>query len=757
MKKGKYFSEKKNNHQYSPELEECIVEACQYCIDNTFVEDNEDKKLHPIMMHGMIQSGKTRAFTGLIALAFDNGFDIVFILTKNSKALVQQTATRMKQEFKLFINNNEIVVKDVMNIGNGLSGYQLEKKLIIIAKKQQDNLDKLIQLIEKYSIPKNKRTIIIDDEADTTGIGYEKAKNKDTDDYDLRKIAGQVNNIRGTLDGCVFVQVTATPYALYLQPEFENMDKIEPIKPQKTVLVPPGEGYVGGRHYFIDSQQEDNCAQFLFQKVSPEEHEIVSIIKRKGKKSKINDRRSFKEENILVNKNTLPVFKRGIINFFVGAIVLREKSNKHCSFVIHTATQKNSHESLKSVADSFLSGIMARDEITEPIIEKLLEDSYEDIRQSVVAYDFDMPTFNVVRTKFYEAIDKEHYRVDVVNSDNEVDNLLNEENGELNLENPFSIFVGGQILDRGITIANLIGFYYGRNPVTMQQDTVLQHSRMFGYRSKELLSVTRFYTTERLHSNMAKITEIDNELREEIGRKNLGHGVYFISQKKQDDKFGSSGKIVPCSPSKIKVSDVIFLKPLSRIMPIGFTPCDKTTALKIDNKIKRHLESNGITFDFDGRKLAIEDIEQILIWIYDVIKSDEESPRFIDRDEIITTLRYLAQGNTQIPVIIRLDRTISKYRKSGNNTVLSDSPDSPDPLKLARRMAIDLPVVMLIQETGKCGYDGWKGRPFWWPIIIAPKNIQKTMYALKTPSKELQINKPCEKIDENQKTYMASI
>ena len=118
---------------------------------------------------------------------------------------------------------------------------------------------------------------------------------------------------------------------------------------------------------------------------------------------------------------------------------------------------------------------------------------------------------------------------------------------------------------------------------------------------------------------------------------------------------------------------------------------------------------------------------------------------------------YLAQGNTHIPVIIRLDRTISKYRKSGNNTVLSDSPDSPQSLNRAKRMAIHLPVVMFIQETGRCIYDGWKGRPFWWQIIIAPKNIQKTMYALKTPSKELQINKPCEKIDENQKTYMASI
>jgi hypothetical protein len=55
---------------------------------------------------------------------------------------------------------------------------------------------------------------------------------------------------------------------------------------------------------------------------------------------------------------------------------------------------------------------------------------------------------------------------------------LLDERAELKLRTPFNIFVGGNILDGGITISNLIAFYYGRNPRTMQADTVLQHSRM---------------------------------------------------------------------------------------------------------------------------------------------------------------------------------------------------------------------------------------------------------------------------------------
>mgnify|MGYP000489316346 FL=1 len=81
---------------------------------------------------------------------------------------------------------------------------------------------------------------------------------------------------------------------------------------------------------------------------------------------------------------------------------------------------------------------------------------------------------------------------------------------------PFTIFVGGQILDRGITVPSLLGFYYGRYPKTSQQDTVLQHARMYGYRNKYDLAVTRLYTSPRLHQKMKWIYESDALLREAI-------------------------------------------------------------------------------------------------------------------------------------------------------------------------------------------------------------------------------------------------
>lgn len=158
--------------------------------------------------------------------------------------------------------------------------------------------------------------------------------------------------------------------------------------------------------------------------------------------------------------------------------------------MIHTATQKNAHVNLQNVAEIFLEQIKGRNESTSSIIKELLIANYEDLKKSVNAYKYEMPSYSIVEIEFYKIIDKEYYSIDVINSDKDVDALLDWETGELKLTTPCSIFVGEQVLDRGVTIKNMIGFYYGRNPKNMQEDTVMQHSRMFGYR-KNLLPVTR--------------------------------------------------------------------------------------------------------------------------------------------------------------------------------------------------------------------------------------------------------------------------
>ena len=168
---GKYYSEltggENGNDKYSVKLKKSIEEAGQLCLDNI----NQVAFL-PIMLVGNIQSGKTRAFIGLMSLCFDNDFDVTIILTKCSTALVKQTVSCMMFEFGVFKSGNatvgDVVAQDILDMDfrsceDDIAQKELVakkflkkykgKKRIIVVKKQAGNVDRLdlfIKSIIKY-------------------------------------------------------------------------------------------------------------------------------------------------------------------------------------------------------------------------------------------------------------------------------------------------------------------------------------------------------------------------------------------------------------------------------------------------------------------------------------------------------------------------------------------------------------------------------------------------------------------------------
>ena len=138
--------------------------STQYCIEETVYKllQQETTQNSPGMLLGKIQSGKTRTFLGITGLAFDNRYDIAIVLTKGTKALAYQTYNRIKDEFSIFLENEKVQIFDIMHLPNNLTKYELNQKIIIIAKKQKDNLRRLEEAIKTtYTQLKKRRTLIM--------------------------------------------------------------------------------------------------------------------------------------------------------------------------------------------------------------------------------------------------------------------------------------------------------------------------------------------------------------------------------------------------------------------------------------------------------------------------------------------------------------------------------------------------------------------------------------------------------------------
>ncbi len=197
-----------------------------------------------------------------------------------------------------------------------------------------------------------------------------------------------------------------------------------------------------------------------------------------------------------------------------------------------------------------------------PLFHELVRAAYVDLRRSIELEGVSLPSLEDVTKAVVESLETGQLMITKVNSDNDVKKLLADD-GQLKLRTPFNMFIGGQILDRGITISNLIGFYYGRNPNRFQQDTVLQHSRMYGARSTADLAVTRFYAPQHVYQVMKRIHEFDAALREAFESGAHEGGVYFIQK-------DPSNRLIPCSPNKLLFSDVVSIRPGRRLVLSGF-------------------------------------------------------------------------------------------------------------------------------------------------------------------------------------------
>ncbi len=710
--KSSYYSRLKNFRNDNDELAQCINKV----VDQLETATNSSK---PGMLLGQIQSGKTRGFVGVIAAAFDRGFDIALVVTKGTKTLSAQTVSRLSDDFTEFIDEDEFMVLDIMKLPGRLTRSELSRKIIVVAKKQKRNLEKLIEFMKTEESLHNRKVLLIDDEADLASVRFLRKKREQT--INQGTIAGQLDELRDLADnvGVAFLQVTATPYSLYLQPEdyddaADGQNYVfKPKRPAFTELLPIHSGYIGGNHYFGDHDATDPLSKLIVY-VSEQEQDAL----------RRPDQRRISADRVLESPNTAGM-RRAITTFVVAAGIRRwqqseagEREKKY-AMVIHNDTQKSAHSWQDLVIDWIFSAIRKAAEEDHDTLRPMFDQAFDDLESSVAADGGKMLPREESFEVFIDALCNDDVLVAKVNSDEDVLALLDRK-AELKLRTPYNIYVGGNILDRGITIPNLISFYYGRNPKLMQADTVLQHSRMYGNRELRDMAVTRFYTSRAVYDRLYTINGVENALRNAFITGANDRGVVFIQTDAQR-------RVRACAPNKVLLSDLVSVTADGMLLPSGFETRGGSHMGAIQAKLEKLIKSE---WRDTGEFVSVE--PKTAVEIIDVI---QDSMEFDDAEFEWNAMRSLIDYYTD--AYVGGDGNILLHVVTGRELTREGSGDKSGRSILGtalRTKILDTPrskplLVLLQQEGGK--ERGWTAHRFWWPIFIAPTNAEPCVFATK--------------------------
>jgi hypothetical protein len=164
------------------------------------------------LIYGRIQSGKTRAMIVSTAIAFDNGFRVVVVMTSNINDLVSQTHFDFTKDLK---GVTVFTKDDQLNEQEEDAKLELESpngRILIVTSKGQGSLKNVTRFLKSIGAKKCP-VLIFDDEGDQASLDTNNRKRSITQNPSLKKspINELISTLRNELPASVYLSVTGTP------------------------------------------------------------------------------------------------------------------------------------------------------------------------------------------------------------------------------------------------------------------------------------------------------------------------------------------------------------------------------------------------------------------------------------------------------------------------------------------------------------------------------------------------------------------
>lgn len=462
---------------------------------------------------GYVQSGKTMSFTGVLAMARDNGYRVAIILTGITTNLQEQTSTRLAKDldndletdcFSILNNPSEEESGDVVKALR-LSDHPLLIIPVLKHKKYINNLTKIFRDSKVIKEMKTETVLIIDDEADQASLnsfGYKNSKEIDEKEKKESATYAAILRLRSSLPGNSYIQYTATPQANLL---ITTMDL---LSPKTHTLLMPGERYVGGKKFFgLDENNQLFDGNLVIEIPSEEVFH--------------------KKENLL---NEIPRSLKEALIMHVWAVILvikwyKRKKIRQLTMMVHPTDIIEGNKLFEGwIRDEldYWSDSLSKPEWNQDHV-LLLEDFESYFDTALQLYPIEgRPTFDDVKKYIPDVVND--CRVYRITGDSKDDSTKIDWDAHR-----MNILIGAQMLNRGFTVEKLATTYMPRYTTAITNaDTIEQRCRFFGYKMSYIESCRAYLPQKSIEDYRAYVAH-EEELRSLLSKcstlKEYEHGV----------------------------------------------------------------------------------------------------------------------------------------------------------------------------------------------------------------------------------------
>lgn len=431
---------------------------------------------------GHIQSGKTLSFTSVAALARDNGYRLVVVIGGTSIPLFEQSLARLQHDlalnerhdrkWRLFINPKdsqlEYIRATLEDWKDSTVPPEARQTVLVAVMKHHKHLAKLDGVLLSLNL-RGVPVLVIDDEADHTSL------NTRVNQGEMSTTYRRILTLRGHVPQHAYLQYTATPQAPLL------INIIDALSPGFAELISPGHKYVGGARLFDEPG-------------NPLVRTIPFI-------------------DIPTPDNPMDGPPQSLFYalqlFYLGAAAgLVENSTKNRSMMIHPSQLTVSHAQyaiwVRAAQSQWEQLLKLPPENADrlELVEELTK-AYGDLQETVpeipaLAKLLEYMPWAIRRTAILE--------INAVGGNTPMPDWQG---------NYAHILVGGQALDRGVTVEGLTVTYMPRGPGVGNADTIQQRARFFGYK-EDYLGYCRLYLDAATHQAYGDYVEHENSMRNQL-------------------------------------------------------------------------------------------------------------------------------------------------------------------------------------------------------------------------------------------------